>query len=110
MISVGSLERGVGVEEEKKVDGVTGRKGRRRKGEERGRGQEGGREGHRTADWKGEASVFFPAMRWVLGGPKASLERGEQIMRGHVPDGETDLLTSAAQRLGQLTQEQKGKP
>ena len=79
MISVGSLERGVGVEEEKKVDGVTGRKGRRRKGEERGRGQEGGREGHRTADWKGEASVFFPAMRWVLGGPKASLERGEQI-------------------------------
>ena len=110
MISVRSLERGVGLEDEKKVDGVTGRKGRRRKGEERGSGQEGGREGHRTTDWKGRASVFFPATRWVLGGPKASLESGEQIMGGRIPDGETDLLTSAAQRLGRLTQEQKGKP
>ena len=39
MISGGSLERGARVEEERKVDGVTRRKGRRGRREERGRGK-----------------------------------------------------------------------
>lgn len=64
------------MEEERKVDGVTRRKGRRGKGEERGREREGGREGHRIGELAGGgASDFFLATHWVLGGPKASLER-----------------------------------
>lgn len=61
------------MEEERKVDGVTRRKGRRGKGEERGR------EGERASvsgNWRGGgASDFFLATHWVLGGPKASLKR-----------------------------------
>ena len=69
---------------------------------ERERAQDGVSE-----NWKGLASVFFPAKRWVVCGSKASLERrgwiqgkpGEawqQVMMGHVPAGEAGTLTLAA--------------
>ena len=83
MISGGSLERGARVEEERKVDGVTRRKGRRGRREERGRGK--GRRERGPSYWgtgKGGASDFFLAMHWVLGGSQASLERHEADHEG----------------------------
>lgn len=67
------------MEEERKVDGVTRRKGRRGKGEERGREREGGREGHRIGELAGGCIRLLPGnalgFGWTQGKPGKACSR-----------------------------------